>query len=105
MLRDDPAAKWLSPWSRLQAAAAGLALPAIAIVIAGVALMEGGIAEASRRTPASTEQTRYLIAFGVLVLLAFLAPTLYWVSLQLRSRAILALVWKGVVAEALALDD
>jgi len=105
MLRDDPAAKWLSPWSRLQAAAAGLVVPAVWVAVVGYAAVQVALAELSGRAVVPTAGPRFLVCLGVLMVLSCLLPTVYWASLQLRSRALLALVWKGVVDEALAVDD
>jgi hypothetical protein len=106
MLRDDPAAKWLGPWSRLQAAAAGMVLPAVWLALLCFTFSaQVFIADASRHNPRPPVETSYLVSLTACIVLSCLLPTVYWASLQLRSRAILALVWKGVVAEALALDD
>jgi hypothetical protein len=105
MLRDDPAAKWLLPWSRLQAAAAGLALPAIYAVVLGFACVEVVFADVPRRQLGAAGPGRPFLWLAMAVVGSCFLPTIYWASLQIRSRALLALVWKGVVAEALALDD
>jgi hypothetical protein len=82
-----------------------MVLPAAWIALAGVALVQLGIADATRYNSGPHDQTRFLAGLLALLALSCLGPTTYWGSLQMRSRAILALVWKGVVAEALALDD
>jgi hypothetical protein len=104
MLRDDPAAKWLSPWSRAQAAAAGLVLPAIWVTVLVALAFQWVFADVSRRH-GPTQGNWYFICTALAMVMSVLIPTIYWAALQMRSRATLALVWKGVVAEALALDD
>jgi hypothetical protein len=105
MLRDDPAAKWLSPWSRVQVAVAGLVLPALGALVLGFACFEVVFADVPRRDLGAAGPGRPIVWFAVAIVGTCLLPTIYWAALQIRSRALLALVWKGVVAEALALDD
>ncbi len=106
MLRDDPAIHWLSFWSRLQVAAAGLALLAVWVALIAVATAQWGALAATGKAVLSEAQLAraWGAALAVMVLVCF-TPTMYWASLQLRSRAMLALVWKGVMSEALPLDD
>jgi hypothetical protein len=104
MLRDDPALHWLSPWSQVKVAAAGLA----PLVVWG-ALMALGMMQAVLPGPGGQSVRHgspgYVIGLVGTLVLGSLLPTIYWLALNVRSRALLALVRQGVLAEALALDD
>jgi hypothetical protein len=105
MLRDDPAIRWLSLWSRLKVAAAGLALWFVWLGLIGVAIAEWGAVGRSRKALMTEVQLSHALGAILAAVLICLAPMVYWASLQIRNRAMLALVWKEIMARASPLDD